>query len=206
MTNVMFRLDAACETSRSGMRSSELTARPKIVGSARRFSPTAQTIAMSGSQLTSAKLTRLLTMSWSRRGLSTVTDTLTSDVVTTSTGVLNRSKTSNNRRRKPCAISIRVDVMSTTVTPRLHASAVSWVPSARASAVIMVPATSGRREFRMRTGISLATAGRIVLGCSTLAPKYASSDASLNDSRGTRRGDATTRGSAVSIPSTSVQI
>ena len=29
------------------------------------------------------------------------------------------------------------------------------------------------------------TAGRIVLGCSTLAPKYASSDASSNDSRGT---------------------
>ena len=66
-------------------------------------------------------------MSSSRRGLSTVTDTLTSDVVTTSTGVLNRSNTSNSRRRKPCAISMRVEVMSTTVTPRLQASAVSAV-------------------------------------------------------------------------------
>ena len=35
-------------------------------------------------------------MSSSRRVLSTVTDTLTSDVVTTSTEVLNRSKTSNS--------------------------------------------------------------------------------------------------------------
>ena len=52
---------------------------------------------------------------------STVTDTLTSDVVTTSTAVLNRSNTSNSRRRKPCAISIRVEVMSMTVTSRLHA-------------------------------------------------------------------------------------
>ena len=33
-----------------------------------------------------------------------------------------------------------------------------------------------------------ATAGRIVLGCSTLAPKYASSDASANESCGTSRG------------------
>ena len=64
-------------------------------------------------------------MSSSRRVLSTVTDTLTSDVVTTSTGVLKRSNTSKSRRRKPWAISIRVDVMSMTVTPRLQASAVS---------------------------------------------------------------------------------
>ncbi len=56
---------------------------------------------------------------------STVTDTLTSDVVTTSTGVLKRSNTSNSRLRKPCAISMRVEVMSTTVTPFFDATAVS---------------------------------------------------------------------------------
>ena len=82
-------------------------------------------------------------MSSSRRGLSTVTDTLTSDVVTTSTGVLNRSNTSNSRRRKPCAISMRVEVMSTTVTPRLQASAVSAARRARPSAVIIVPGDLG---------------------------------------------------------------
>ena len=58
----------------------------------------------------------------------------------------------------------------------------------------------------MRTGMSRATAGWIVAGCSTLAPKYASSDASANDRCGTTRGLVTTRGSAVSMPSTSVQI
>ncbi len=60
-----------------------------------------QTMAMSGSQVTSAKWIRLLTTSSSRLGLSTVTETLTSDVVTTSTGVLKRSNTSKSRRRNP---------------------------------------------------------------------------------------------------------
>ena len=43
-------------------------------------------------------------------------------------------------------------------------------------------------------------------GCSTFAPKYASSAASANDSCGTSRGSLMIRGSAVSMPSTSVQI
>ena len=43
------------------------------------------------------------------------------------------------------------------------------------------PVPPARRLFRIRTGMSLSTAGRIVLGCSTLAPKYASSDASPKD-------------------------
>src|ERR1041385_1418923 len=98
---------------------------------------------------------------------------------------------------------MRLEVMSTTVTSRLHASAVSGIEFGDGSAVIIVPAPSGFLELRMRTGILRSTAGRIVLGCSTLAPKYASSAASANDSCGTRRGDAITRGSAVSMPSTS---
>ena len=51
----MFRRDAACDTSRSGTRSRAVTARPNSVGSVRRFSPTVQIIAISRSQLTSAK-------------------------------------------------------------------------------------------------------------------------------------------------------
>ena len=70
-------------------------------------------------------------MSSRRRVSSTVTETLTSEVVTTSTAVLNRSNTSKSRRRKPCAISMRVDVMSITVTPRLHAIAVTAPLSGR---------------------------------------------------------------------------
>ena len=101
---------------------------------------------------------------------------------------------------------MRLDVMSTTVTSRLQAKAVTGVPSGVPAAVMTLPVPSGLRELRMRTGMSCSTAGRIVAGCSTLAPKYASSAASANDRCGTRRGVATTRGSAVSMPSTSVQI
>ena len=96
--------------------------------------------------------------------------------------------------------------MSITVTSRLQANAVTGVPSGAGVPVMTLPVPSGRRELRIRTGISCSTAGRIVDGCSTLAPKYASSAASANDRRGTRRGLATTRGSADSMPSTSVQI
>src|SRR5687767_15763876 len=88
---------------------------------------------------------------------------------------------------------MRVDVMSITVTSRLLARPASRVPravfcAARPRAVISVPAPSGFHEFRMRTGMFRSTAGRIVLGCSTFAPKYASSAASANESFGTRRG------------------
>ncbi len=122
------------------------------------------------------------------RSSSRVTDTLTSDVVTTSTEVLKRSKTSNTRRRKPCASSIRVDVISTIVTPRLQATAASGRASSVGCDAISVPGASGLRLFRMRTGMSLPTAGRMVLGCRTLAPKYASSAASPNESWGTTCG------------------
>ena len=51
-----------------------------------------------------------------------VSETLTSDVDTISTGVSKRSKTSKMRRRKPCAPSMRVERMLTTVMPRLQAT------------------------------------------------------------------------------------
>ena len=55
---------------------------------------------------------------------------------------------------------MRVDVMSTTVTPFFDATAVSGPLPAGRSRVISVPTAScGRREFRMRTGMFLATAG-----------------------------------------------
>ena len=80
----------------------------------------------------------------SRRASSIVTDTLTSEVVTTSTGVLWRSNTSNSRRRKPCAISMRVEVMSTTVTRLLRRDRRQRpVRLAAARAVISVPRACG---------------------------------------------------------------
>ena len=43
------------------------------------------------------------------------------------------------------------------------------------SRVTRVPGSCGAKVERMRTGISSATAGRMVRGCSTFAPKCASS-------------------------------
>ena len=91
-----------------------------------------------------------------------VTEMLTSDVLTTSIAVRQRSKTSNTRRRNPCAISMRVDVMSTTVMWRLQASAASGSSTGELP-VMSVPPPSNLRLFRILTGIFFATAGRMVL-------------------------------------------
>ncbi len=49
-----------------------------------------------------------------------------------------------------------------------------------------VPGDSARREFRMRTAIFFSIAGSTVAGCSTFAPKYASSAASAKEQTCTR--------------------
>ena len=75
------------------------------------------------------------------------------------------------RRRKPCAISMRVEWMLTSVILRLHAIDLTTLSHGTASAVMRVPGTSGRREFRISTGMFFSIAGTTVAGCSTLAPK-----------------------------------
>ena len=40
-----------------------------------------------------------------------------------------------------------------------------------AIAVMRVPSFAGLREFKTKTGMLFCTAGRMVAGCSTLAPK-----------------------------------
>src|SRR5205823_3872053 len=74
------------------------------------------------------------------------------------------------------------------------------------SETINVPSTSGRREFRIRTGMFFSMAGNTVAGWSTFAPKYANSAASVNEQTLTRWASEMTVGSAVSMPSTSVHI
>jgi hypothetical protein len=102
-------------------------------------------------------------MSLRRRVLSTVTDTLTSG-----SHHIHRRLESFEDFKQPTEEPVshehacRRDIDHR--HPRLHASAVSARPSARPSAVIIVPSTSGRLEFRIQTGMFLATAGRIVLG------------------------------------------
>src|SRR5688572_24508749 len=206
ITKVMFRRDAACDSMRIGTSPTEASTCAASAASSCSPSPTTQTMAMWSSRSTWANPDSPSTIAGNRRASSIVTDTVTSDVVTTSTEVLKRSNTSNRRRRKPCAINMRVDVMLTTVTPFFDATAVSGRSAFGRSAVISVPRAWARCELRMRTGMLRDTAGCIVDGCSTFAPKYASSEASANDRCGTTCGFLTIRGSAVSMPSTSVQI
>ena len=61
-------------------------------------------------------------------------------------------------------MSIREDVMSTTVTPVLAATAVSGRSVTGRSAVIWVPSAFGRRALRIRTGMFLVTAV-LLTGC-----------------------------------------
>src|ERR1700691_1006776 len=101
---------------------------------------------------------------------------------------------------------MRVDRMWTTVTPRLHATDFSTLVHGTDSETIFVPGASGRREFRIHTGMFFSLAGRTVEGCSTFAPKYASAAASPNEIVFTGCASGTSFGSHVSTPSTSVQI
>ena len=106
------------------------------------------------------------------RSSSIVTDTLTSDVVTTSTG----GAVALEDLEDPAQESVRhqharrgdVDDRDVALAGERRRSAGR---STGGSAVMSVPGASGRRLLRMRTGMSFETAGRIVLGCRTLAPK-----------------------------------
>ena len=73
-------------------------------------------------------------------------------------------------------------------------------------AQIRVPTPAGANVLRIQMGMPSLTAGAMVCGCSTLAPKYASSIASLYESESMTVASGTRRGSADSTPSTSVQM
>ena len=96
-----FVREPPCETIASGRPSSAPMTCAARRASRRRPSPTALTIAMPVSHATSANARSSATIPSIAWRSSIVTDTLTSEVVTTSTGVSKRSKTSNTRRRKP---------------------------------------------------------------------------------------------------------
>src|SRR5438309_7357282 len=177
-TKVKLTREAPWEISDTLMSWTVVKMRAAIPGVVRNPSPTTHTIARCGSMLTSPSARSSLTMAGSARASSRVSDTLTSDVVTTSTTVRWRSNTSNSARRKPYAPSMRVDAICSTVMPVLCAMALTAPGQTAGSAATTVPGSSGASELQMRTGIRRAVAGSIVLGCSTLAPKYASSAAS----------------------------
>ena len=68
------------------------------------------------------------------------------------------------------------------------------------------PGFCGANVLRIQIGMPRPTAGAIVCGWITLAPKYASSIASLYDSASMTFASGTRRGSADNTPSTSVQM
>ena len=74
------------------------------------------------------------------------------------------------------------------------------------AAQISEPGFSGAKVLRIQIGMPRPTAGAMVCGWITLAPKYASSMASLYDSESMTLASGTRRGSADSTPSTSVQM
>ena len=100
-----------------------------------------------------------------------VSDTLTSEVATMSTEVWLRSKTSKMRRMKPCAMNMRVDRMLSTITLPLQAMDLTTFLLGTVVDWMRVPSTSGRREFRIITGMLRSMAGITVAGCKTFAPK-----------------------------------
>ena len=173
----------------------------------RRFSPTAQRIAISRSNDTSAKFRRSSDNRFEAPVSSTVTDTLTSDVVTTSTAVRKRSNTSKSRRKKAVRHqhARRRDVDDRHVALARERRQLA-LRRPRRRAVISVPAIvrpprvqdadrnvpRHRRQNRARVQ-HLGAEVRELGSFGKRQPRH-------------ERGCATTRGSAVSIPSTSVQI
>mmetsp|Transcript_28743 Transcript_28743/g.71630 ORF Transcript_28743/g.71630 Transcript_28743/m.71630 type:complete len:273 (+) Transcript_28743:106-924(+) len=100
-----------------------------------------------------------------------VSETLTSEEAIVSTEMACFAKASKVRARKPCAPSMRVEVMSTICTPVFEVIAVTSHRVALPACVISVPAADGLYEFFTRTGMFTRRAGCIATGWSTCAPK-----------------------------------
>jgi hypothetical protein len=170
-----------------------------------RRSPTTATIARSSATETSANAAISSASERTGASCSTVSETLSSAVATRSTETRRRAKTSKRRARKPACWSIRGELaVITWIGPRLAIATTSRPDEP--FFVIVVKRPLGRRVCRTVTGIPASTAGWIVAGWSTFAPNAASSPASAAESCAMGRARSTRRGSAVSTPSTSVQI
>ena len=66
---------------------------------------------------------------------------------------------------------MRLATMSMIVSLRFTAMDLNGLRQCGASEMMRVPSFSGLREFSTSTGMFFLTAGRIVAGCSTFAPK-----------------------------------
>ena len=97
--------------------------------------------------------------------------------------------------------SVSSDSCPTVVMPLASVS-----PGSLFAPEIKVPGADGLNVFLIRIGMRLATAGAIVAEWMTLAPKSDSSIASSYVIVGSTNAEGTSFGSALSTPSTSVQI
>ena len=111
----------------------------------------------------------------------------------------------NVRAAMPGTPIIPFPATVTSDCPLTVARALTGYSSSVRRADTSVPGRSGSRKERTRSVIRLPSRGMSARGCSTLAPKYATSAASRWWSCGTRRASGTARGSAVRMPATSFQ-
>src|SRR5262244_5771 len=171
ITKLILISDAPWEIMRmftSSIAQKTLAAMPGVL---RMFSPTRQTMALRPSYFTSARRARSEAIAAMDSFESTVTDTLTSEVETMSTGQRWLAKTSKMLLRNPWAMSMRVATTSTTVMRFLAAMALNVFLLLGAEEVMRVPSHFGFCEFKISTGIFFWMAGSKVAGCSTLEPK-----------------------------------
>src|SRR6185369_2485530 len=147
ITKVKLISDAPCEIMRIFTSSSSPNTRAAIPGRSRKFSPTRQMMAFRPSYFTSASLARSADSAGMPSLVSTVTDTLTSDVETTSTAMPCLSNASKMDFKNPCTNSRRGAATSTIVMRFLTAMALKMFREWGARAVIFVPSQLGLREF-----------------------------------------------------------
>mmetsp|Transcript_3691 Transcript_3691/g.14445 ORF Transcript_3691/g.14445 Transcript_3691/m.14445 type:complete len:304 (-) Transcript_3691:553-1464(-) len=212
MTRATATLEAPCEiisTCLSRLSSAAKAKATRCVDSRLMLLPTSETMARFRRTWTWAKLSRSRTAAGGTVVfLSSVSDTETSEVATTSTETPCRSSVLNTAARKPDWPTERSDTTSTSVMSRFEVMAVTRHCFERHESSLdemSVPGWSGLYEFLMRTGSPARSAGCIDTGWSSCAPKYASSAASSYVANGTGTALRTTRGSADIMPSTSFQ-
>ena len=149
---------------------------------------------------------RLVSSSSEPSALSIDTVTLVSDVDTRSTDTECSLKIANALARKPTSCHIPTPSIEINVSPLRRQMPLTWGSISSVTDDTTVPDTSGDAVQRIKSGMPLARSGDKHRGCSTELPADESSWASLKCSASSKRADGTTRGSAVNMPGTSVQI
>src|SRR5215208_955597 len=152
-------LDAPCEISVTLISLIVLNTRAAIPGVPLKPSPTTQMIARPFSTRTVPNCSSSSTIAGNELASSNESETLTSEVVTTSITVRCRSKTSKSARRNPYAPSMRAEVIWTVVTPVLCAMAFTVREDVSVCGPTSVPGSPGDRELQIRTGIERSIAG-----------------------------------------------